>query len=196
MIKCIIFDFDLTLFDSLSLDGLRSRREWNTVYEKLKECSFYPGVRDVLTQLKELEIETAIATNAPETYVKKALDYHGIEIDFIVAYHDVVKHKPDPEVVRKILMNFALSNKNVVYIGDNDLDYQTARNIKAQFYGIEWGEFSADDVVRINFNNLIDVVFNGLVPETKKAEEIEEVVSSYVVENLMLNDENKYFLGD
>jgi len=196
VIKCIIFDFDLTLFDSLSLDGLRSRREWNIVYEKLKECSFYPGVKETLHLLKELGIKTAIATNAPETYVKKALDYHGIEVDFIVAYHDVVKHKPDPEVIRKILIKFALSNKNIAYIGDNDIDYQTAHNIKAKFYGVEWGEFSANDVVHLNYSNLIDVVLNGLIPEIRQVEETEEeVVSSYVSENLMFNDENKYFLG-
>ncbi len=196
MIKCIIFDFDLTLFDSLSLDGLRSRREWNIVYEKLKECSFYPGVKEALNSLKELGIKTAIATNAPETYVKKALAYHGIEVDFIVAYHDVAKHKPDPEVIRKILMNFALSNKNIVYIGDNDIDYQTAHNIKAKFYGVEWGKFSANDVVCVNYSNLIDVVLNGSIPATVQEEEyIEEAPTSYIVKNLILNDENKYFLG-
>lgn len=196
MIKCIIFDFDLTLFNSLSLDGLRSKREWNIVYEKLKECSFYPGVQETLNALKELGIKTAIATNAPETYVKKALEYHGIKIDLIVAYHDVVKHKPDPEVVRKVLMNFALSNKNIAYVGDNDLDYQTAHNINVKFYGVEWGDFSANDVVYVNYKNLIDVVLNGYIPETKQVEKaIEKVMSSYVVENLMINDENKYFLG-
>ncbi len=196
MIKCVIFDFDLTLFDSLSLDGLRSRREWNIVYEKLKDCNFYPGARETIDQLNTLGIKTAIATNAPETYVKKALEYHGIKIDFIVAYHDVIKHKPDPEVIRKVLMHFALSNKNIVYIGDNDIDYDTAKNIKTQFYGIEWGHFSAEDVVRINYHNLIDVVINGLKPKIDYVEEVVSAVeTSYVVENLMLSDENKYFLG-
>jgi len=196
VIKCIVFDFDLTLFDSLSLDGLRSRREWNIVYEKLKECSFYSGVRETINQLHELGIQTAIATNAPEIYVKKALDYHGIKIDFIVAYHDVVKHKPDPEVLRKILIHFALSNKNIVFIGDNDIDYNTAKNIKAQFYGVEWGDFSSDDIVRINYQNLIDVVFNGLEPNVNDIEEVVNIVeTSYIVEDLMLSDENKYFLG-
>jgi len=196
MIKCIIFDFDLTLFDSLELNGLRSRGEWDTIYEKLKDCNFYTGVKETIQQLKDLGIKTAIATNAPETYVKKALSYHDIEIDFIVTYHDVVKHKPDPEVIRKILINFALSNRQIVYVGNDDIDYHTTAAMNVEFYGVDWGEFSDENIIKVNYSNLIDVILNGLTPEKEKVQEVEiEVVTSYAVENLMLHNENRYYLG-
>lgn len=194
MIKCIIFDFDLTLFDSFELDGLRSRGEWDTVYEKLKECDFYPGAQETIQHLKDLGIKIAIATNAPETYVKKALSYHGIEIDFIVAYHDVVKHKPDPEVIRKILIKFSLSNRQIVYVGNDDIDYHTASNMNVKFYGVDWGEFSDGNVIKVNYSNLTGVIFDGMTPKQEKAKEI-EVVTSYVAKNLILHNENKYYLG-
>jgi ATP-dependent DNA helicase RecQ len=78
--------------------------------------------------------------------------------------------------------------------GDNDIDYKTALNMNVKFYGVDWGEFSYKNVVKVNYSNLIGVIFNGLVPEQEKVQDI-EVVTSYVVENLMLHDENRYYLG-
>ena len=158
--KCVIFDFDLTLFDSQSLEALRSRRQWKIVYEKLKECSFYPNAKNIIKQLREEGIQVAIVTNAPKSYIERALIFHHVQVDFVIAYHDVSRHKPDPEGIIKVLNYYSLESWETVYIGDNDIDHNSAINARIPFLGVEWGEYSKPNVQKINYTNFLEALHN------------------------------------
>ena len=139
MIKGVIFDFDCTLYDSSKLESDRAAGDWNAVYSKLSDSLFYPGVKDVINTLKNKSLVVAIASDAPKTYISKALNYHGIQVDYIVAYHDVKNHKPAPDCLQSVLNKFNLLKEEVVYVGDNEADYITANSADISFYGVKWG---------------------------------------------------------
>ncbi|MEA2018071.1 MAG: HAD-IIIA family hydrolase, partial [Campylobacterota bacterium] len=201
MIKCIVFDFDLTLFNSSNLEEFRNTRQWSKVYEKLKECSFYPNALNVISQLKKAGVKIAIATNAPEKYVSQALAFNNVSVDFLVAYHNVKNHKPDPEVIYKILQKFSLSTKDIVYVGDNDIDYNTAKNANVKFFAVDWGVFSEKNIEYINFYNLISTIFDSKIitttnnDTTHNNEVANNKIDSYTPSDLILHKKNEFFLG-
>ena len=151
MIQAVIFDFDLTLFDSTLLKTYMNKRQWSMVYKNIPNCLLYDGVIDTLKQLKQRSIKLAIVSNAPSTYVNKVLEYYKIKdyFDFIVCYHDVKQPKPQPEGIYKVLNLFQISSNEAIFIGDNDIDNTTAKNANMLFYGVEWGSFAE----KVNFIN-------------------------------------------
>lgn len=142
MLRTVIFDFDLTLFDSSLLKTHMQKREWALVYRNIPNCSFYPNSIETINKLREKNITVAIVSNSPRTYVTKVLEYYNINVDYIVCYHDVSQHKPNPEGVFKVLNHFFITTEEAIYIGDNDIDYYTAYNAQVQFLGVPWGIFS------------------------------------------------------
>lgn len=157
MVKVVIFDFDLTLFNSSLLKSYMDNRQWSLVYKNIPLCDFYPNALDTLNQLKLKKIKIAIVSNAPSSYVKKVLSFYNLDIDLVVCYHDVTTHKPSPEGIYRVLNHFSISNNEAIYIGDNNIDYQTANSANVNFYGVSWGVFSRKTNF-IEYQNFIDLL--------------------------------------
>ena len=154
MLKAVIFDFDLTLFDSTLLKSYMDNRQWSLVYKNIPKCSFYPYALDTITALRKNNIKVAIVSNSPSTYVSKVLEYYAVTVDYVVCYHDVNKHKPNPEGVYKVLNHFSIARDEILYIGDNNVDYNTCHNANIKFLGVSWGIFSTD-VKKIDYQKAI-----------------------------------------
>lgn len=154
MVKVIIFDFDLTLFNSSLLKPYMDKREWTLVYENISKCSFYPNALELIENLRLKNIKIAIVSNSPKSYVTKVLNHYDVTIDFMVCYHDVSKNKPDPEGVHKVIEYFNVDEKEMLYIGDNDIDYKTAANANIKFVGVFWGNFSKE-THKISYSELV-----------------------------------------
>jgi len=141
MIKVVIFDFDLTLYNSSSIQSLMNQRQWSSVYKEIPYCPFYNGAIEILKTLKEKGFYIAIVSNAPRNYIVKVLEYYDVYINYLICYHDVLKHKPHPQGIYQVLDYFKISNTETVYIGDNNIDYYTAKNANIKFFGVPWGTF-------------------------------------------------------
>jgi len=142
MLKMVIFDFDLTLFDSSSIKPLMDNRQWSLVYKNIPDCKFYANALNLIELLKLCNIKVIIVSNSPRSHVERVLKYYNTTVDYIVCYHDVKNHKPNPDCVFLSLNKFNILNNEALYIGDNDIDRITAQNAKLKFYGVEWGTFS------------------------------------------------------
>lgn len=57
----------------------------------------YPGISELLQELKEIGILVCIVTSSPRSYCERVVKHWGWEIDEKVCYHDKVNHKPHPE---------------------------------------------------------------------------------------------------
>jgi len=101
----------------------------------------YPGLKEVLLQLRELGIKTAIVTsklNEETLYTLKITGLEGL-FDAVVAGDDVAAHKPDPEGVFAVIRGFKIDNKDdVLYIGDTIYDYMTAQNAGIPCMLVTW----------------------------------------------------------
>jgi phosphoglycolate phosphatase len=93
----------------------------------IKDMIIEPGLKDLLKELKP-EYGLAIATNRSNTIgeVLKRNNLHDC-FDVVVSSIDVIKPKPDPESIIKILDFFNVGPRQSFYIGDSLVDYHTAR---------------------------------------------------------------------
>ncbi len=92
----------------------------------IKDMIVEPGLKELLRLLAP-EFGLAVATNRSNT-IGDVLEYHGLEkfFDIVVSSLDVYKPKPDPESLFKILDFFEINADQSIYVGDSQIDYETA----------------------------------------------------------------------
>ena len=92
----------------------------------IKDMIIEPGLKTLLKDLKS-RLGLAIATNRSNT-INNVLDFFGLTdfYDIVVSSLDVEKPKPDPESVFKILDFFRIRPAQSLYVGDSQVDYETA----------------------------------------------------------------------
>ena len=142
MIKCIILDLDGTLIDTSALDGLRDLGRWRDIEGAIPLCSPHEAVVDVLNTARSAGLKIAIFTNSPSSYAQRLLRHFEISTDYLVAYHDVRKRKPDSEGVQKILDRFQLGAHETVYLGNSNEDFLAARAANVEYFSVDWSESS------------------------------------------------------
>jgi pyrophosphatase PpaX len=97
--------------------------------EHAGEVELNPHIVEVLTRLKELGRGTALLTACRRGIVLPTLVRHGVGplLDLVLAYEDVSRPKPDPEVVLLALQRLGAAPDEALFVGDSDKDILAAR---------------------------------------------------------------------
>lgn len=100
----------------------------------------YEGVTEVLRALKEAGVQVAVLSNKYDP-AAKALTAHYFPglIDLTLGERENVPRKPDPAACHEILSMLGADAARTVYIGDSDVDMQTAKNAGLHSIGVTWG---------------------------------------------------------
>ena len=108
----------------------------------------YPGIRELVMKLKQAGMQTAVVTNKREDAAEKLMDrfFPGC---FDAVYGDGPdrKRKPDPDSVIKVMELFGRTREETVYIGDSDVDHQTASNAGVDDILVTWGYRDIDSLI-------------------------------------------------
>ncbi len=101
----------------------------------------YPGIVELLKHLQGKGVLLAVASNKYQTATEKLVAHYFPEIHFarICGQRDGFPIKPDPMVVTDILDSLNLSNADAIYVGDSDVDMQTAINANVDAVAVSWG---------------------------------------------------------
>ena len=131
-IKAIIFDLDMTLVDTSSLEQLRSQRNWSEVYKKIpithlmyyrdEDCNCVNCDPVCAGCDMPLDLGAGIITSSPRKYAELVCKYHNIQIPILTAYHDTKRHKPDPEPIYHACSQLNLDPSEIAYVGDSISD--------------------------------------------------------------------------
>src|SRR3970040_833602 len=99
----------------------------------------YPGVREGLKLFGRMPM--AVLTNKPERISKLILEGLGLASYFRHVYggNTFERKKPDPIGVETILREFGLGPRDVMIVGDSEIDVQTARNAGTWACGVTYG---------------------------------------------------------
>lgn len=91
---------------------------------KLPYVELYSGVRETLTKLKNLGKKIAVITSSKKTLIFPALKNLQLEnfFDVLLTEEDVVKHKPDPEIVDKSMSLLKAIKTETIIVGDSQKD--------------------------------------------------------------------------
>lgn len=103
--------------------------------------SVYPGVSAVLETLNARGIKLAVASNKYQSATEKLIKHYFPQIPFCCVFgaREGVPVKPNPQVVADILQLAHTPKENVLYVGDSDVDMQTAQNASLRACAVLWG---------------------------------------------------------
>ena len=92
-----------------------------------------PGLKELLALLKP-KCGLAVATNRSNT-IGTVLESNGLAgyFDIVVSSLDVVRPKPHPESLFKILDFFSILPNQALYVGDSQVDAETAKAASVPF---------------------------------------------------------------
>jgi HAD superfamily hydrolase (TIGR01509 family) len=104
-----------------------------------------PYLFQMLNLLKTNGILRVINTNRT-TSMKYIMERFGLWpfFDMVVTALDVKNPKPHPESVEKILQEFNLKKDEVVFVGDSEVDQQTAKSSGVRFVAYKNREIPSD----------------------------------------------------
>lgn len=104
------------------------------------ETGPYDGIMDLLYALREKGIRTAVVSNKPDPAVKKlAADCFGNLFDAAAGEQSGIRRKPAPDMVEAVLKDFGIAAEEALYIGDTEIDVQTAENTGMPCVCVSWG---------------------------------------------------------
>jgi phosphoglycolate phosphatase len=138
--QALAFLFD----DAAQLAEARDFRKQMSYLPFLQFMEIEPGLKPLLRRLKPHYL-TAVATNRTDT-MNRVLRSHGLEdaFDLVVTALDVVRPKPHPDQLNKILDHFALAPEQAVFIGDSELDAASAKAAGVAFVAYANRRLAAD----------------------------------------------------
>lgn len=102
----------------------------------------YDGISQMLDKLKSMGIKTAVVSNKFDNAVKVLCNkYFDGLIDFCAGENEQfgIRKKPAPDTVLKVLEKFNLSSDEAIYVGDSEVDIQTAKNADMDCISVLWG---------------------------------------------------------
>lgn len=116
----------------------------------------YEGIGGVLQELKQRGWLLAVASNKYQAATEQLVHhFFGDLFDVVLGERTGCPRKPDPQIVRDILAAIGGSRK-VWYIGDSDVDMQTAQNAGVSAIACTWGFCSRETLLAYHPAHLID----------------------------------------
>lgn len=117
----------------------------------------YDGIIELLDYLKNNNVRLAVVSNKNQYCLERLCEEHFKDyFEIIIGDRDDVKRKPSTDGLKLVCDKFKCNLKDLVYIGDSGVDYETVKN--ANCYGIycAYGFRGREFLESINANNIVD----------------------------------------
>lgn len=100
----------------------------------------YPGIPDLLHALRERGIRTAVVSNKLDGAVQELVrDLFPGMFDFSLGESEKIRRKPAPDMTLRCMEVLGVGPEETVYVGDSEIDLQTAANTGIPCFAVEWG---------------------------------------------------------
>ena len=127
--------------------------EENPVFEELFEffreyykshCNIktvpYEGIMELMKELKGRGIHMAIVSNKIDSGVKELNEIYFAEyVDIAIGEREGIGRKPAPDSVNEAIRLLGVEKAHAVYVGDSDVDIETAKNADIRCVSVSWG---------------------------------------------------------
>lgn len=135
------------------------RNTYDALYEAdpMKLVAPYPGIVEMLKEIREYGIKTAILSNKPDNmtcFIADAL-FPGL-FDIVHGQRSGIPKKPDPTSVRMLCEELGVTPEECLYVGDSGVDMQTGHNGGIVSVGVTWGFRGADELRKYGADHLVD----------------------------------------
>ena len=118
----------------------------------------YPGIREMLNELKQGEYKLAVLSNKPDPYTREIIErlFEQDIFDIVMGNRQGMPLKPDPGCVLEIAGQLLVSAEQAAFVGDTSIDMQTANRAGMLAVGVSWGFREAEELRENGCQMLID----------------------------------------
>ena len=124
------------------------------------ENAVYPGIEDMLAQLKKKGYILAVASSKPEVYVKKILDHFGLTQYFTEIGGSEMdgRRTNKTEVIEDVLcrLNMDKHREQVIMIGDKEHDVYGARKAGLECIAVSFGYGTKEELTNAEPLKIVD----------------------------------------
>lgn len=117
----------------------------------------YDGIYELLEKLEENKIKTAVVSNKLHSGVVGLCDdFFDGRLTCAFGVEKEEERKPSPLNVFKALKALDVSPEEAIYVGDSEVDVQTAINSGLDCIGVTWGFRERDELIRSGAKFIVD----------------------------------------
>lgn len=101
----------------------------------------YDGITEILQELKMRGCKMAVVSNKMMAATQELVAHFFPEIEVAIGENEAegIRKKPAPDMVFEALHRLGAEAETAVYIGDSDVDIQTAKNAGVPCISVLWG---------------------------------------------------------
>lgn len=111
----------------------------------------YPGTTELLSELRERGITAVCNTNKDHGFSEELLrSFYGNDLTEIVGAGLGYNTKPDPAAALYLAKKYAKKDLKPLYVGDSNVDMQTALNASIDACGVLWGFRGREELEALN----------------------------------------------
>ncbi len=115
----------------------------------------YDGIPEVIRSLRQEGCLTAVVSNKADIAVQELCkQYFEHLFDFAAGEREGVRKKPAPDAVLEIMKRLGANPARTVYVGDSEVDIETAEHAGIQCITVNWG-FRSEESLRAQGAELI-----------------------------------------
>ena len=117
----------------------------------------YEGVIPMLKELKKRGKNIAVVSNKFYAATQELCrHFFGKYVAVAIGERENIRKKPPPDTVEEALRQLGASRDGAVYIGDSDVDIETARNCNMPCISVLWGFRSRDFLIEHGAQRLVE----------------------------------------
>lgn len=109
----------------------------------------YNGIAELLEALSDKNIKTAVLTNKAQQYVggilSKCFPSHGFASFY--GQRQGVERKPHPQAFELLLKELKVKKEDCLYVGDSEVDVNTAINAGVDLVAVTWG-YRSEEILK------------------------------------------------
>lgn len=142
---------------ALAVDGGEEHPQFEELFATFKQYYMehgmdttrpYPGVVDMLRRLQVEGKHVAIVSNKFYAAAKELCQhFFGQFVSVAIGEREGIRKKPAPDSVEEAFRQLGVGKTNAVYVGDSEVDLQTAFNCNLPCISVLWGFRERDFLV-------------------------------------------------
>ena len=128
--------------------------------EHINDCTQpYAGIPALLKALKDAGVKVGINSNKYDAALQNLCRIHFDGLyDYAVGESEITPKKPDPAAAKRIMEAMGAAAEETIYIGDSNVDLNTAKNAGTDSAWVSWGFRKADEMQGCEISRAFDRV--------------------------------------
>lgn len=124
---------------------------------KMDKTAPYPGIPALLRSLRGFGVDIAVYSNKADGLCQPIIrSYFGDAFTLVRGSLPGVPNKPDPAGVTEMLRQLGAAPAATLFVGDSNVDVQTAHNAGLAAIGVSWGFRGTDELRAAGADYVVD----------------------------------------